>query len=282
MNFRDTIRKHPILSFVLLAYFLNWGGMAAQFAGILPAMGEHALKYQGHVIGVLRGRRTLLNWSVNLAAFFVAALTGGRREILALLRRFFHWRIGIRIWLGAIFLPIGVAGVSVILCVLRGGTLNLTSWQELPWVFLLRNLFSLSTGGLGEEAGWRGFALIQLQKRFSPLASSLMVGLLWGPIHAPMWWVRGWSATDILFFLCSVVCLSVWLAWFYNRTGSLLIVAVVHNVFNAVDATLSRGFAAVMPAEKFMPYFTVTLFAFTVMLAALTRGRFNSKEKRFP
>ena len=38
-------------------------------------------------------------------------------------------------------------------------------------------------GALGEETGWRGYALPQLQRRFSPLASSLILALLWFGWH---------------------------------------------------------------------------------------------------
>lgn len=42
---------------------------------------------------------------------------------------------------------------------------------------------------LGEETGWRGYALPQLQRRFSPLASSLILALVWFGWHLPQFWV---------------------------------------------------------------------------------------------
>ena len=59
----------------------------------------------------------------------------------------------------------------------NGTTLPTASaWRELPDRFLFIFLFI----GLGEEPGWRGFALPRLQKRHTPLISSLILGLLWG------------------------------------------------------------------------------------------------------
>ncbi len=41
----------------------------------------------------------------------------------------------------------------------------------------LKNLFA---GSLGEELGWRGFVQNHLQKRYSPLKASIIVGFWWG------------------------------------------------------------------------------------------------------
>ena len=63
---------------------------------------------------------------------------------------------------------------------------NLGNGPRLPaaliTVFVSTALFG---GPLGEEIGWRGYALPQLLSRYSPLASSLILGLVWGAWHAP-------------------------------------------------------------------------------------------------
>ncbi len=46
-------------------------------------------------------------------------------------------------------------------------------------------LYNIIYGGLSEEPGWRGFALPRLQAKFSPLVSSLILGVLWAVWHAP-------------------------------------------------------------------------------------------------
>ena len=49
----------------------------------------------------------------------------------------------------------------------------------------LRVAPALLVTNLGEEIGWRGYALPQLQRRFTPLASSLVIGVCWAAFH---WW----------------------------------------------------------------------------------------------
>jgi membrane protease YdiL (CAAX protease family) len=63
-------------------------------------------------------------------------------------------------------------------------------WVNTPllsWTFpmaLLASIF-LDVGGVTEETGWRGFALPTLQNRMTPLAATLIVGLMWGVWHFP-------------------------------------------------------------------------------------------------
>ena len=52
---------------------------------------------------------------------------------------------------------------------------------------LIANLIFLTIASLGEEIGWRGVALPSLQKKYSPLISSAILGLLWAAWHLPFW-----------------------------------------------------------------------------------------------
>jgi membrane protease YdiL (CAAX protease family) len=48
-------------------------------------------------------------------------------------------------------------------------------------------LFSIFPGSaMGEELGWRGFALPRLQVGRNALAASLVVGTVWGTYHLPL------------------------------------------------------------------------------------------------
>lgn len=68
-------------------------------------------------------------------------------------------------------------------------------WVPLRWwafavsPLLLLAVVLLVVNGLGEETGWRGYALPELQRRHSPLVSVLVVEALWAGWHAPMFLV---------------------------------------------------------------------------------------------
>ena len=84
---------------------------------------------------------------------------------------------------------------------------------------------------LGEEVGWRGFALPRLQTRYSPLVASIIIGFFWALWHVPYWRAEFGSFTSMywLFVSGSTFALSFILTWLYNRTGgSILAVGLMH------------------------------------------------------
>jgi membrane protease YdiL (CAAX protease family) len=100
-------------------------------------------------------------------------------------------------------------------------------------VFLAFSIFPGSA--LGEEIGWRGYALPRLQARGSALGASLILGPIWALWHLPLWLAGTLGRTASLYaaFVVSVIALSVILTWVYNSTGgNLLLVVLLHATFN--------------------------------------------------
>ena len=86
--------------------------------------------------------------------------------------------------------------------------------------------------GLGEEPGWRGFALPRLQTRYSPIVSSLIIAVVWFPWHLPL---TGFGAEEISYlgYGLGFIPQAVILTWLFNRTnGSILAVGMAHAAFN--------------------------------------------------
>ena len=103
-------------------------------------------------------------------------------------------------------------------------------------------LLLLVAAGLGEETGWRGYALPQLQRRFSPLASSLILAVLWFGWHLPQFFLiasyRDFSPVQYVGMFLDLACGAIVLTWLYNRSGgSILLVAVWHGLYNLVGGT---------------------------------------------
>ncbi len=271
-----TVKRHPLISFFGLTFILNWLGITALVAGYFPSFGEWPLFYDGHQVAEIRGRRTLLVWTPTFAAMIVAGAIGGRQAVGQLMRQFLVWRVNVCWWVCVFALPVLLAVVTVLLFGLSGGPVDLNQSAHWAGVFGLRFVFSLTTGGFGEEAGWRGFALPRLQQKIGALGASIVIGIIWGIWHMAHWTLIGLPLASVVILCVAITGLSVILTWIYNSTGSLLLVALAHVMFNAVEATVSRSFAAVMPGEYFMNIFSCVVIVFAVFLVLLTKGKLRS------
>lgn len=140
----------------------------------------------------------------------------------------------------SVILTVGMIQVSIFILILfltwNNGEVDsiftISSWGILLYYFF-KNLLS---GPLGEELGWRGFAQVELQKKYSPLKASLIIGFWWGIWHLPIWFTTGYMGTDllkyILFFMISIVSTTIIMAAFYNLNQNLIIPIVIHQYFN--------------------------------------------------
>lgn len=133
----------------------------------------------------------------------------------------------------------------------------------------------LVAGPLSEEFGWRGFALVELQKRHSPLAASLILGVVWGLWHVPLFLMvdttqgaLGFGTVYFYLFLVQAVALSVIFSWVFARTRESVLVAIVlHFTFNAALALLS-GMSGGLPEGLFSTV-AFSVIAFAVAIAAM-------------
>ncbi len=97
----------------------------------------------------------------------------------------------------------------------------------------------LLTFGLGEEVGWRGYALPKLQSSRTALASSNLLGVLWALWHLPAFFYKDTYTSMGIFgfpvFLISVIMASMFNTWLYNSTrGSLLMIIIFHALFDFI------------------------------------------------
>jgi membrane protease YdiL (CAAX protease family) len=101
---------------------------------------------------------------------------------------------------------------------------------------------------VGEEVGWRGFALPYLLRRQPALAASLVLGVIWAFWHLPNFLLPGFPHNGLPFpaFVLMVVAYAVLFTWLYGRTeGSLTVAVVFHaaiNLFSLADVDPGRQY----------------------------------------
>ncbi len=105
----------------------------------------------------------------------------------------------------------------------------------IPYLFLM-----LIIGGGQEEFGWRGYAQEPLQDKIGVLPASLVIGLIWGIWHLPLWFMAGdlHSAYSFLAFVLMTTSISIIYAWLYNSSGNKLIIVMIFHAMNNTAAPL--------------------------------------------
>jgi len=169
-----------------------------------------------------------------VAAVAVCWASGGRSEVGALLGRLFVWRVNPRWYLVALGIPV----VEKLVVDVVGTLLGLSTPDRMLGALSLSALLVpvvVVVPALLEELGWRGFGVqAALDAGRSPRWAALMVGLIFLMLHVPLYLpgqlYQGLPVWPLPFILLAS---SVLLTWVYLRTGSVLLVGLMHAAFNA-------------------------------------------------
>jgi membrane protease YdiL (CAAX protease family) len=227
---KNWIQKHPLLSFFTLTYLIAFG---TTFTYIYLQPGKPSENWS-------------LAWFLNafsptISALILSWIIGGVAEVKRLFSGFTRWKVGLRWYLAAAFLFLGPLAFALIYIALGNPIAGIQPGVTTSAI-LGQLVFTLFSGPLAEEAGWRGFALPRLQLKYSALVSSVILGVIWCCWHIPLFFLPGSSQQGIPFpiYLMLVVTLTIYFTWLYNNTkGSLIIMVLAHFSFN-----MSGGFIA--------------------------------------
>jgi membrane protease YdiL (CAAX protease family) len=245
-------QRHPVIAFVALAYTLSW-------LTWLPAL----LGFGGIALIILGGFGPLV------AALLVTRYTGS--SVQAWAQQIIRWRVPFCYYLFALGLPPLLYGLVDVVLAMLGYDIDLSLLAERAPAYLATLLFVAVLGGGLEEPGWRGFALPRLQRRYTPVVATLILGLAWGVWHVPLYGPLGFVVPLVLAFFYT---------WLYNRTGSVLLCILLHASFTPAQDHLILLPTAVVEAE---PLGTIdfvilgTYVAAALVLVGLTRGRLGRR-----
>jgi uncharacterized protein len=173
-----------------------------------------------------------------VAAVMVTTREEGLAGLRSLLGRVVRWRVA-PIWygvaaLGPIVLTLGAIALHV---VLGGQPPSLRLLVETLPILPIYVVYMTITVALGEEVGWRGYALPALQARYGALVASLILGVLWTLWHLPVFFNPDtfYSNLPFLLFLAYLVPFAVLITWVFNSTGGSVLVSGIlfHAVMNA-------------------------------------------------
>lgn len=219
--------KVPLFFALTLFAWVIWIPQAAERLGLFT----HAPSLQSPL-------NALTVWSPGLAAIFLTLRAAGSPGMRTLFRPLLSWRVPAKWYAVALFLESGkwlaAFGVDRLLgrsYELGSGVLLSYFSSAAAYMMPVAIIFTLPNA-LGEELGWRGYALPRLQARHGALVASVIIGLFWGFWHLPAW--IAWDVVQLSWFpvllkIVNTVPVVIVFTWLFNNTrGSLLLVCLFH------------------------------------------------------
>lgn len=258
-------KRHPLIWFFFFAFLFPW---------IVWGTSVFQARLTFHI------PQPLAFWiGLTLASYGVAALSGGWPAVRDLLSRLVRWRAGV-LWYGvALLLTPLLSLLAILVSAPFGGSPQigvLLPASAIPGQLLFQVFFFTLT----EETAWRGFALPRLQGRFNALTASLILGVLWGLWHIPLWFIPGsFQATlpYIGFFLLTVAQ-SVLFTWLFNHTrGSVLLAGLFH-----ASADVALPYFGVLTSGPGLFWIFVAFTWLTALVVILVEGSKSLKRGSAP
>lgn len=258
-----------LLTFFALTFAWSWT------CWLLTLMVKADSGYASNVLFFLGG------FGPSLAAMVLVAMDGGRAGLRAWLTRFLGWRGNGR-WMTLAFLsPLAVLTIAAAIHMALGGSLRASPALSHAVLFVANfGLVFFLGGPLGEEFGWRGYALPVMQERIGWRSASVILGVIWGAWHLPLFFIAGSSQHQgsMAAFFALIVATSVFYTWLFNRSaGSVLPALVLHTASNSWPALIP-----ILPSDSDQrPYLLVIGLVATAAFWLLFRRERNQTKTGF-
>lgn len=214
----SVVKRHPIVTFFVLAYAISWGGLPFEAVRFLPS-------------GPL------------FAALIVIPVAQGWAGLRELGSRMIRWRVRWYWYVVALGLPLAVHLAIVGVNVAAGAgipTLAFSSVTTFLMVFAIR-LINPADGPLGEHPGWNGVALPGLQATRPPIVAAAILAPLVAGWHLPTFFLEegGLRPSVLVAGLVVTMAVTFWYTWLFNHTrGSILLLVAAHSVEGSIQYEL--------------------------------------------
>lgn len=229
------MKRSGLITFYVLTYVLAWG-LAGLFA-FFP-------KQMGAIFGPVQLWNPIIFlaiWLPTILALVLSFAFDGWAGLKDLLGRIFRWRVPLR-WY--VISTVGIAALALSARFVQAAVnhtaqppvLDLATWPHLIWYGVM--MLVVDPGPIGEDPGWRGFALPRMLNEFSPWLAATLLGVIWGVWHLPAFYFSGMPQAELPIVQFMIVCITetVVMSWIaINAKGAVIPAILVHwaaNRFN--------------------------------------------------
>jgi membrane protease YdiL (CAAX protease family) len=279
-------RRRPVLTYFALTFALSWGVGLLRTGGLGPLFGPDWRSDLRFTLALLAGPV-----AAAIAGLALTGLVAGRAGYRELRTRLLRWQVGARWYALALLLaPLTTLTAAVLLARAFGSPAFLPEIfaAQDPAGLLLPGVVAGLWVGFFEELGWTGFAVPRLRRRYGVLTTGLLVGVVWGAWHFPLFRESG-SFTGALPLALLLAKLCSWLpayrvlmVWAYDRTGSLLLAVLMHASLTATTMSLASGGLSVAQSVSSVLVWAGVLWAAVAAVAVANGGRIGPRPTPTP
>jgi uncharacterized protein len=237
-NIVGWVNRQMAAAFVVATFALTWA-----------VLGPAALAVHGFGTATVSGAaRTLATFAPTIVAVVLIGVAGGKRALGALVSAVGPWHIPVWPTVFALTLPQASCALAFLVYAWSGHDVpQLDAWStSLVYTALLLPLTALF-----EEVGWRYLLLNELQRRFTPLRSVVVLALIWGIWHLPMYFMNTSEGdrTDLLFslFMLGMFPVTLIANWLCNRSRRRLFPVLLFHA--SLDASIGYYFGKFQSGE---------------------------------
>ena len=271
----ETKTSFELLLFFLLTYLLSW---ALWIPVVLFSRG-----LINGPAGLFEGLGYIVPLVPMVSAFILVLKREGKNGLKEFLKKAFQIKLGL--WWIPVILLIPLLGflAHLISLLIFGPTYPVSELLFQPLLILALLLFQLLIAGGLEEFGWRGYALPRIEKYMNSLLASIILGVIWGIWHLPLFFAIGTPQHDYMpfaLFLGTDIIISVIMAWMMNNTNKSLVPALIVHSWMNVSFTLFFNEPAQM--GNFVPWILglVIMGIFTVLIVIVYKPKTLSKQEK--
>lgn len=94
-----------------------------------------------------------------------------------------------------------------------------------------------------ENTGWMGFAFEPMREKLGITKAALLLGLIWGCWHVPMYIFMMPDSITLVAQVLSLIALRVLIVWLFSNTANSLFIAILlHAVYNVCLSVIPMSF----------------------------------------
>jgi membrane protease YdiL (CAAX protease family) len=249
------VRRHRLAAFFVLAIAIGWLPWPLAAWGVIPS------------------GFAFFAGSPLVAALVVIGIADGRAGYRDLLARVVRWRVGWIWYVVALGLPAALVLVTGLVNSWFGApapALGAVVWTDVLLLLAVR-VVDPTDGALGEEPGWRGYALPHLQARWTPLTSAAVLGVVVAVWHLPLVALHHLAPIEI----ATTFAITFLYVWLFNRTGGSVLLPMLFHASQGAFTYGMLGYEAADLRRAQLVYLGVVVLAVAATVV-LDRGAWRA------